>query len=86
MIPQTTMKTATNVKLPLSFILYGLFSSVIGQVILFFNVDFLLAGSFRIPQIWMAVHFLLLGFAIMIVMGAMYQLVMKVFVDSVLST
>src|SRR5690625_158044 len=75
MIPQTTMKTATNVRLPLSFILYGLFSLVVGQIILFLNVDFLLAGSFRIPQIWMAVHFLLLGFAVMIVMGAMYQLV-----------
>lgn len=73
------MKTNTNIKLPLSFILYGLVALVVGEWIMFFSGDRLLLGTFRVPDIWMAAHFLLLGFAVMIAMGSMYQLVPAAF-------
>src|SRR5690606_5327655 len=75
----TNVKTDTNVKLPLSFILYGSFAFVAAQFILFFNSKDLLTGLFRIPTIWMSVDFFMLGFAVMTAMGAMYQLVPVVF-------
>lgn len=83
MIQGANQNTATNIKLPLSFILYALIALVIGQIVFFFNTDMLLAGTFRSPQIWMGVHFLLLGFAVMIVMGAMYQLVPVAFLTPI---
>src|SRR5699024_3296371 len=46
---------------------------------MFFSGDRLLLGTFRVPDIWMAAHFLLLGFAVMIAMGSMYQLVPAAF-------
>ncbi len=81
MMPQ--MKTETNIKLPFSFILYGLVALVLSQVILFISNDALVAGQFRIPDIWMGAHFLLLGWAVMIVMGAMYQLVPVAFLTPI---
>ncbi len=69
------MKTSTNVILPISFILFALLSFGAAQITLLFNTDILINGSFRVPSLWMATHFLLLGFATMVVMGAMYQLV-----------
>ncbi|WP_226376957.1 hypothetical protein [Oceanobacillus halotolerans] len=77
------MKTETNIKLPFSFILYGLVALVLSQVILFISNDALVAGQFRIPDIWMGAHFLLLGWAVMIVMGAMYQLVPVAFLTPI---
>lgn len=79
----TNVKTDTNVKLPLSFILYGLFAFVAAQFILFFNSKDLLTGLFRIPKIWMSAHFFMLGFAVMTAMGAMYQLVPVVFLTPI---
>lgn len=73
------MKSTTNIKLPLSFFLYAFIALVIGQITLLLNTDLLLVGAFRTPQIWMGIHFILLGFAVMIVMGAMYQLVPAAF-------
>ncbi|MEC5423626.1 hypothetical protein QGM71_08995 [Virgibacillus sp. C22-A2] len=79
------MKSDTNVKLPLAFILYALAALVVAQFILFFNSDSLAAGQFRIPDIWMGAHFLLLGYAVMIAMGAMYQLVPVAFLTPIWS-
>ncbi|WP_164669489.1 hypothetical protein [Virgibacillus doumboii] len=75
MTPGGSLKSDTNIKLPLSFILYALAALVVSQIILFLNNDVLAMGQFRIPDIWMGAHFLLLGYAVMIAMGAMYQLV-----------
>lgn len=75
MMPRADMKTDTNITLPLSFIVYGLIALILSQFILFFSSSSLLSGQFRIPEIWMSAHFLLLGFALMVAMGAMYQLV-----------
>lgn len=83
MFPSVNLKTDTNIKLPLSFILYALLAFVTAQVILFINTDYLSASTFRIPDIWMGAHFLLLGFALMIVMGAMYQLVPVAFLTPI---
>lgn len=83
MMPSANLNTNINIKLPLSFIIYALVALVIGQLILFLNTDLLLAWHFRIPIIWMAGHFLLLGFAVMVVMGAMYQLVPVAFLTPI---
>jgi len=83
MTNRTTIQSETDIKLPLAFIVYGLFALAIAQGILFFSSDFLLSGQFRIPDIWMGAHFLLLGFAVMIAMGAMYQLVPVAFLTPI---
>ncbi|WP_188632711.1 hypothetical protein [Lentibacillus kapialis] len=69
------MQSNTSIKLPLAFILYALTAFVASQLILFINNDVLTTGQFRIPDIWMGAHFLVLGYAVMIAMGAMYQLI-----------
>ncbi|WP_240510185.1 hypothetical protein [Virgibacillus profundi] len=84
-MPGMSMKSDTNVKLPLAFIIYALIALVVAQAILFFNNDLLLAGQFRLPDIWMGAHFLLLGYAVMIAMGAMYQLVPVAFLTPIWS-
>ncbi|MGM8215685.1 hypothetical protein ACLIA0_08910 [Bacillaceae bacterium W0354] len=55
------------------------------QIILFLNSHVLLTGNFRTPEIWMSAHFLLLGFTVMVAMGAMYQLVPVVFLTPIWS-
>ena len=40
-------------------------------------------GSFRIPAIWSAAHLLILGWALMVAMGAMYQLVPVAFLTKI---
>ncbi|WP_390360012.1 hypothetical protein [Virgibacillus byunsanensis] len=77
------MKSDTDIKLPLSFILYALVALVLSQIVLFISNDALLASQFRVPDIWMGAHFLLLGWAVMIVMGAMYQLVPVAFLTPI---
>lgn len=69
------MKTETNVKLPFTSIIYALFAFVGAQVIILLQIDAMMTGSFRIPPLWTASHLLMLGFALMVVIGAMYQLV-----------
>jgi len=83
MMPNANLKSDTNIKLPLSFIVYALIAFVVSQIILFVNSSQLLAGQFRIPDIWMSAHFLLLGFAVMVAMGAMYQLVPVAFLTPI---
>ncbi|WP_277678913.1 hypothetical protein [Gracilibacillus dipsosauri] len=64
-----------NIKLALAFILTSLLGLVASQFILFWNSEWLIHGYFRIPSLWMAFHLLILGFAVMVVMGAMYQMI-----------
>ena len=85
MKPSLSMKSDTNIKIPLAFIIYALVALVAAQIILFFNNDLLLGAQFRTPDIWMGTHFLLLGFAVMIAMGAMYQLVPVAFLTPIWS-
>lgn len=82
-MPNPSLKTETNIKLPISFIIFALITFVISQFILLFNSSELLLGQFRIPDIWMSAHFLLLGFAAMVAMGAMYQLVPVAFLTPI---
>ncbi|WP_308303504.1 hypothetical protein [Bacillus canaveralius] len=73
----------TNIKLPLFFICYSLFAFVISQIILLLNGEQMISGSFRIPAVWSAAHLLVLGWALMIAMGSMYQLVPVVFLTPI---
>ena len=82
-MPGPSMKSDTNIKLPLGFIIFALLAFTVSQIILFFNSSELLVGMFRIPKIWMSAHFLLLGFAVMTAMGAMYQLIPVAFLTSI---
>ena len=77
------IKSDTAIKLPISFILCALVAFVTSLFILLVNSQELLAGQFRFPEIWMGAHFLLLGFAVMIAMGAMYQLVPVAFLTPI---
>lgn len=83
MIPNQQMKSETNIKLPIFFIVYALLAFVTSQIILFLNSSELLIGQFRMPDIWASAHFLLLGFAVMVSMGAMYQLVPVAFLTPI---
>lgn len=80
---QSGIKTSTNIKIPLSFILFGLAAFVFAQWILFVESGELVSGQFRIPAVWMSAHLLILGFCVMIAMGAMYQLVPVAFLTPV---
>lgn len=82
MLPQN-MGSETNVKLPFSFIFFSLIALVLSQIVLLFNGDLLIGGSFRIPAIWSAAHILVLGWALMVAMGAMYQLVPVAFLTNI---
>jgi hypothetical protein len=78
-------QTKVNIKLPFSFIIFALIAFVISQIILFVHADFIADGYFRTPGLWMAFHLLILGWAIMVVMGAMYQLVPVAFLTPIWS-
>lgn len=80
---EANFKTDTNIKLPLGFIIFALVAFATSQVILFVNSGEVLVGEFRMPKIWMSAHFLLLGFAVMTAMGAMYQLVPVTFLTPI---
>lgn len=82
-MPGMQMKSNTNIKLPLSFIIFGIAAFVIAQIVLLISYDFLSNGQFRVPVVWSGAHFLLLGFAVMICMGAMYQLVPVAFLTPI---
>jgi hypothetical protein len=82
MLPQN-MGSETNIKLPFSFILFSLIALVLSQVLLLINGQMLVDGSFRIPAIWSAAHLLVLGWALMVAMGSMYQLVPVAFLTKI---
>lgn len=82
MLPQT-MGSETNVKLPFSFIIFSLIALVLSQILVLVNGQMVVNGSFRIPAIWSAAHLLVLGWALMVAMGAMYQLVPVAFLTPI---
>lgn len=82
MIPQTKGHE-TNIKLPFSFIIYSVIAIVLSQIIFLLNGDLLINGVFRIPAIWSGAHLFILGWALMIAMGAMYQLVPVAFLTPI---
>lgn len=85
MIPQLSSNTETNIKLPFSFIFYSLIAFMSSQFILLFENASIISGVFRTPEIWSGAHFLLIGWALMVAMGAMYQLVPVVFLSPIWS-
>lgn len=82
MLPQN-LGSETNIKLPFSFIFFSLISLVLSQILLLANGQLMTAGNFQIPAIWSAAHLLILGWALMIAMGAMYQLVPVAFLTKI---
>jgi hypothetical protein len=82
MLPQN-LGSETNIKLPFSFIFFGLIGLVFSQILLLSNGQMLSSGVFRIPAIWSAAHLLILGWALMTAMGAMYQLVPVAFLSKI---
>ncbi|MFZ7943088.1 hypothetical protein [Neobacillus sp. 19] len=82
MVPQN-MGSETNIKLPFSFIFFSLIALVLSQILLLVNGQLMADGSFRIPAIWSSAHLLVLGWALMIAMGAMYQLVPVAFLTKI---
>jgi len=73
----------TNIKLPFSFILVSIISLIASQILLLTHGDFIINGQFRIPGIWSAAHLFILGWALMVAMGAMYQLVPVAFLTPI---
>ncbi|WP_066313026.1 hypothetical protein [Bacillus sp. FJAT-29814] len=73
----------TNIKLPFSFIIFSLIALVLSQIVLLVNGQMMADGSFRIPPVWSAAHLLILGWALMVAMGAMYQLVPVAFLTKI---
>ncbi|MFO1444666.1 hypothetical protein KDN24_15960 [Bacillus sp. Bva_UNVM-123] len=73
----------TNIKLPFSFIFTSIVALMGSQILLFFQSDFIIHGQFRVPGIWSAAHLFILGWALMIAMGAMYQLVPVAFLTPI---
>ncbi|KOP83184.1 hypothetical protein AMS60_12300 [Bacillus sp. FJAT-21945] len=73
----------TNIKLPFSFIFVSMVALLASQILLLFQGDFLMDGQFRVPGIWSAAHLFILGWALMIAMGAMYQLVPVAFLTPI---
>jgi hypothetical protein len=82
MLPQNS-GSETNIKLPFLFIFFSIAALVLSQILLLFNGQLIVNGSFRLPAIWSAAHFLVLGWALMVAMGAMYQLVPVAFLTKI---
>lgn len=82
MLPQN-LGTETNIKLPFSFIIFSLIALIASQILLLVNGHMMTDGTFRIPAIWSAAHLLILGWALMVAMGAMYQLVPVAFLTKI---
>ncbi|MHC0035748.1 hypothetical protein [Pseudoneobacillus sp. C159] len=75
----------TNVKLPFSFFFYSLLALILSQAILLLNGTEFAAGHFRVPALWAFAHLFILGWALMIAMGSMYQLVPVAFLTPIWS-
>lgn len=78
-----TMGNETNIKLPFSFIAFSMAAMILSQVLLLVHGDLLVSGTYRIPEIWSAAHLFVLGWALMVAMGAMYQLVPVAFLTPI---
>jgi hypothetical protein len=75
----------TNIKLPFAFIIYSLIAMVTSQLLLLLNAELISSYTFRAPGIWSAAHLFILGWALMVAMGAMYQLVPVAFLTPIWS-
>jgi hypothetical protein len=84
MIPQTA-GSETNVKLPFSFFFFSLIALILSQTILLISGSDFANGHFRTPAIWSFAHLFILGWALMIAMGSMYQLVPVAFLTPIWS-
>jgi hypothetical protein len=82
MLPQNK-GSETTIKLPFLFIFFSLIALVISQILLLANGQMLVDGNFRIPAIWASAHLLVLGWALMVAMGSMYQLVPVAFLTKI---
>lgn len=75
----------TNIKLPFAFIFTSMVALIGSQALLLLQGKFMVEGIFRVPGIWAAAHLFILGWALMVAMGAMYQLVPVAFLTPVWS-
>lgn len=82
MLPQN-VGSETNVKLPFSFFAFSIIALVVSQIILLVNGANFSSGAFRTPSIVSAAHLFILGWALMIAMGSMYQLVPVAFLTPI---
>ena len=83
MLPQNNIGSETNIKLPFFFIFFSLAALILSQFLLLVNGQMVVDGSFRIPAIWSSAHLLVLGWALMVAMGSMYQLVPVAFLTKI---
>src|SRR5690606_14925983 len=83
MMPQ--LSNETDIRLPLSFIIFSVVALVASQVILLFNGHVVIDGNFRTFPLLSSAHLLILGWALMVAMGAMYQLVPVAFLTPIWS-
>ncbi len=81
----TRTGTETDVRLPFSFIMFAVLAFAASQLMLLGAIPSLSSGAFRMPLVWAAAHLALLGFALMVAMGAMYQLVPVAFLTPIWS-
>ncbi|MCG6171514.1 hypothetical protein JEG42_06780, partial [Anoxybacillus sp. LAT_11] len=84
MIPTNTAYE-TNIRLPFLFILFGVIAFVASQTVALVAGPAMVNGAFRLPIVWAAAHFAVLGFALMVAIGAMYQLVPVAFLTPIWS-
>lgn len=75
----------TNIKLPFAFIFTSMVALIGSQALLLIQGRFMVEGIFRVPGIWAAAHLFILGWALMVAMGAMYQLVPVAFLTPIWS-
>mgnify|MGYP000981590955 CR=1 FL=1 len=73
----------TNIKLPFSFIFLSILSIIASQILLLVNSEMLSNGVFRVPGVWSAAHLFILGWALTVAMGSMYQLVPVAFLTPI---
>lgn len=64
-----------DIRLPLQFIITGLFLFVAAQGMMLIGVEPLAEGKLQAPHVLASVHLFILGFGVMIAIGAMYQLI-----------
>lgn len=81
----TNTGTETNIKLPFLFIFFSLGAFAVSQFLFLMNGATIIDATFRLPSIWATVHLFILGWLLMLAMGAMYQLVPVAFLTIIWS-
>jgi hypothetical protein len=75
MNPLANQINIKDIRLPIQYIITGIVFFIISQIVLLKGASAIANETAQSPDIWGAAHLLLLGFAVMVAMGAMYQLV-----------